>query len=417
MLNNNFSLNNKGVSNAFLTVNQPRHRWYYYKEGFSSELVEKAISDTGLESHDLIIDPFNGSGTVTLTAAINGYRSLGVEVNPFTSFLAKAKLGTVTDATFSKRGEELLKTCNRQIISPLINFSRFSDNGKNEKWLFNKSVLGAFEAGWQATNGLNGDNKRIFRLALIASAMDNCNAKKDGKCLKYKSKWETLNFDKQSFLESLESRIKDIRSDLETCNIQKEAKIICGDIRKVIGTDLNEKFKLCITSPPYLNTFDYTDIYRPELFLGKFIYDNDELYKLRMMTVRSHVQAKWNKPTECDFGSLFVTKYNEIKVKGDMLMHKDIPMMIQAYFEDMKDILRQLRQKATDDASLWMVVSTSAYADIEIPVDLILAEIGTTVGWYLKEIGVLRHVQKRKTKYSPNISELRESVVIFSAKK
>ena len=30
-------------------------------------------------------------------------------------------------------------------------------------------------------------------------------------------------------------------------------------------------FKLCVTSPPYLNSFDYTDIYRPELFLGGFV--------------------------------------------------------------------------------------------------------------------------------------------------
>jgi hypothetical protein len=46
-------------------------------------------------------------------------------------------------------------------------------------------------------------------------------------------------------------------------------------------------------------------------------------------------------------------------------------------------------------------------------VDLIIADIATKVGWFLKEIGVLRYVQKRKTKYSPNIAELRESVIIL----
>lgn len=91
MLNNNFDLNNKGVSNADHTRDLPRHRWYFYKEGFSPALVKKAIEENGLSSNDLILDPFNGSGTVTLTASNEGINSVGFEVNPFTSFLSKTK--------------------------------------------------------------------------------------------------------------------------------------------------------------------------------------------------------------------------------------------------------------------------------------------------------------------------------------
>lgn len=98
-------------------------------------------------------------------------------------------------------------------------------------------------------------------------------------------------------------------------------------------------------------------------------------------------------------------------------MHKHIPIMIQAYFEDMEKILTTLRAKANTNAELWLVVSTSAYAGIEIPVDMIIGEIGNKVGWYLKEIGVLRHLRKRKSRHSNEINQLRESVVIFSASK
>jgi hypothetical protein len=54
---------------------------------------------------------------------------------------------------------------------------------------------------------------------------------------------------------------------------------------------------------------------------------------------------------------------------------------------------------------------------LEIPVDLIIGDIASKAGWYLKEIGVLRYVKKRKTKYSPNVTELRESVIILSNSK
>ena len=64
-----------------------------------------------------------------------------------------------------------------------------------------------------------------------------------------------------------------------------------------------------------------------------------------------------------------------------------------------------------------MIVSTSAYANEHIPVDLILADISTNHGWKLKEIGVLREIRKRKTKYSPDIKKLRESVIILEKRK
>ena len=98
-------------------------------------------------------------------------------------------------------------------------------------------------------------------------------------------------------------------------------------------------------------------------------------------------------------------------------------MMVQAYFEDMEVILRGLRRRAQTNASLWLVVSTSAYAGVEVPVDLILAEIGQRTGWFLREVGVLRylrsssqhvkHVEDDAKKSVP----LREGVVIFDASK
>jgi len=108
--------------------------------------------------------------------------------------------------------------------------------------------------------------------------------------------------------------------------------------------------------------------------------------------------------------------YQRLESKKDLLMHSRIPQMVLAYFEDMKNIFYQLAQKANRHAHLWMVVSNSAYANEEIPVDLILADIATRHGWKLKEIGVLREIRKRKTKYSPDVSRLRESAIILEKK-
>jgi DNA modification methylase len=411
MLNNNFSLNNAGVSNASDTVNLARHRWYYYKEGFSPELVKSAIQEVGLSKRDLILDPFNGSGTVTLTAATEGYNSIGFEVNPFTCFISKTKVINNKIKNFDEAVVNTISNCNIEKISNLEAFSTFSEATKKRKWLFNTNVLRSFEAGHSFAKNLNPKNSQLIKLALISAAMKNSNVKKDGKCVRYKKDWDLLDYGHESFLNSFINETNLIKEDIETDIIVKP-KIYNGDCRKYISK-LDKKFKLCITSPPYLNTFDYTDIYRPELFIGNFIKNNEELYNLRLKTVRSHVQAHWKIPNEQSFGYTFDEIYNQIKSKPEMLMHKNIPFMILAYFEDMKKIFMDLKDKAEKGASLWFVVSTSAYADVHIPVDLILADIAVQVGWSLKEIGVLREIHKRTTRHSPNVNKLRESVIIL----
>ena len=415
-LNDNFALKNGGFSNYADTVSLARHRWYYYKEGFSPLLVDRAINEVGLKDNEIVLDPFNGSGTTTLSSAIKGYKSVGIEVNPFTAFLSDAKLKSASLSEIDKWFFKVFSSSKKQNKSELLGYSTFSKKETLEKWLFNDSILNAFEGGWRSASEISSYNiRKLIKLTLINSAMDNCNATRDGKCLRYRPKWEENGFNKESFLESLLTNIEIIKNDIQSQPILSNAKIINGDARQVLKSNISaDNFKLCITSPPYLNTFDYTDIYRPELFLGKFVRSSRELYDLRLKTVRSHIQAKWKAPTSDNFGMLYQQSINHLNDHQENLMHKNIPLMVQAYFEDMLNILTLLRAKAAKDAELWLVVSNSAYADMEIPVDLIIGELGTKAGWYLKEIGVLRYIKRRKTKHSKSINTLRESVVIFS---
>lgn len=419
MINDNFFLKNAGYSNYEDTTSLPRHRWYYYKEGYSPNFVEKAIEYAGISKNDLIIDPFNGSGTTTLTSSILGYKSIGIEVNPFTSFLSDAKVKNIEVSQLDNIEGKLLKAVNTGSKSPLLEFSTFSKKENLDKWLFNDEVLKSFEGGWQFSNSVSGYNlRKLIRLALISTAMQNGNAKRDGKCLRYRNNWDKNGFNKDSFIETLLLNISNIKDDLQIAPISVKSKILRGDCRNLLkSTNEINDFKLCITSPPYLNTFDYTDIYRPELFLGKFIQDPQKLYDLRLETIRSHIQAKWQLPTQYDFGLLFQQTMKHINENKENLMHKNIPLMMQAYFEDMLNILKILKAKASKNAQVWFVVSNSAYAGLEVPVDLIIGDIATKAGWYLKEIGVLRYVKKRKTKYSPEVKELRESVIILSNSK
>ena len=421
ILNEKFELKNRGYTNSQDSINLPRHRWYYFKEGFSPNIVIQAVRKVKLSPKKTIIDPFCGSGTVPLTASTDGFGSQGFEVNPFLAFVARTKLLHSSSKKLDEAVEYMIPNIEVGQNSPLETFSTFSKGGGAQKYLFNETVLRAFEGGWIASNNLPQSEKELVRLALLSATMDCCNATRDGKCLRYRKDWQVRNFSTSNLITAFTKRIRIIKEDVSEGEIDVSNSIVThGDVRKVLTRENQKKFDLCVTSPPYLNSFDYTDVYRPELFLGKFVKNNKELYALRMQTVRSHVQANWEDPTEDDFGVLYQSSFSEIKDQKESLWDKRIPMMIQAYFEDMKHILSSLLKIANPGAQLWLVVSTSAYAGVEIPVDLIISDIGNNVGWELQEVGVMRQLRssshhRGRMKQPPKKTRLRESVIILKA--
>jgi hypothetical protein len=385
-------------------------------------LVQEAINDSECSSKDLIIDPFVGSGTVSVVAALSGVPSVGFEVNPFLAFLSKAKLQQCAPDLVDRWCSKLHQEIEKGEKSELEGFSTFSWSCGLDKWLFNRGVLRAFRGGWQSTLDIPTPVAELFRLALMGAALDTCNATRDGKCLRYRKNWRQLKFDGKDFLSAFDKRIEVIRNDLEKCPIKGGiSKVLRADIRGALQKGLSRLFKLCVTSPPYLNSFDYSDVYRPELFLGGFVKNNKDLRRVRLQTVRSHVQIKWEPPTMTTFGPLYNEAVARIREHKNLLWDHRLLTMIQAYFEDISGVLKNLRTFAQSDASLWLIVSTSAYAGVEIPVDLIIADIGVQVGWSLREVDVLRHLRSSgqclniACRDSDNTLRLRESVVILDA--
>jgi len=397
----------------------PRHRWYYFKEGFSPLLVDAAIQKNSIQKNDLIIDIFSGSGTVPLVSSTANIDSIGFEVNPFMTFVAKTKLINAKSSTFKFYFDSLMNGIKNEEISDLENYSTFCNNKKNEKWLFNRSVLRGFEGGWKATKEIPYKIAMLYRLALVSAAMMNSNAVKDGKCLRYKKDWKELSYSKESFIGDFKETCNLISEDLDNTHIAKVATILRGDVRKKLHEMKDKKFKLCVTSPPYLNSFDYSDIYRPELFLCKYVTNNDNLGKLRLETLRSHMQINWEPPEKSKYGYIYKNCFDEIIKRKELLWNNKIPVMIQAYFEDIEKLLIELRKKAEKKAQLWIIVSTSAYAGVEIPVDLIIADIGTIAGWDLNGINTIRNMRnstQNAQKYSNGteaVKRLRESLIIF----
>lgn len=402
---------------------RPRHRWYIVKEAFSPVLVERAMESAGCNKGNTILDPFCGSGTSLLAAAGKGAAVIGCEVNPFLAFVSRAKLSVTSVRSLKRYAQVVKRGAERGQKSELEGISTFTASEGRHKWLFNTEVVRSLEGGWACTTAIPAKTRDLIRLALIGSAMDCCNATQDGKCLRYRKGWADENFGKEEFLERLDIRLNQMEEDIQSAKLEcSDGRVLQGDCRELLKSRRFGRFKLCVTSPPYLNSFDYSDIYRPEMFLGKFVSDNTALRSIRLKTIRSHVQVSWQKPTCNDFGPLYLNRMTSLLERREELWDHRIPAMVQAYFEDMRTVLQLLRKHAETHAHLWIVVSTSAYGGVEIPVDLIIADIAGNVGWSLKEIGVIRNLRSSGQHFkaaegaNKSLLQLRESAVVLVAR-
>ena len=75
----------------------PYHGWFKYREGFSHTLIKELIKRCGLQDTEYVLDPFCGSGTTVVEAALNGYSGIGIDINPVSAFVSKVKCRSYTD--------------------------------------------------------------------------------------------------------------------------------------------------------------------------------------------------------------------------------------------------------------------------------------------------------------------------------
>jgi DNA modification methylase len=169
-----------------------------------------------------------------------------------------------------------------------------------------------------------------------------------------------------------------------------QLRVITGDCRASLPKLAPESYDLWVTSPPYLNSFDYSDVYRPELFAAGFVDTNSELRNIRRKTLCSHVQVK-REYTDEICSSLLKPALDEMA--GRKLWSPHLPGMIRTYFADLSLVCEQVHPLLRRGGKAWIVVSTSAYAGVEIPVDLILADVASKAGWNLCGIYVLRQLR------------------------
>ena len=360
-----------------------------------------------------IIDPFLGSGTTAVEGARLGYNVYGIETNPFMSFISIVK---TCDFSGIENIEAIALKClsnrERGKIFLLPNDTTLVERPGLSKWILNRSVARRFEQLRTAISKVKTANIRnLLLLALMSSIEAAANARKDGKCWRYKHNWHNVKYEGIDLDNAFAARVLSFAEDIESCpKLAGQVAITTGDARnKASYCNNNAPFDGLLTSPPYLNSFDYTDIYRPELLLLKKAKNSTELRQLRFTTIRSHVQVAWESSPPLDI-PLLQQKIKKIKSAGSWCGR--IPEMINAYFVDLDSVILQCTKRLKNNAVAGFVVADSAYCGVVIPVSVILAEILERRRLKAKSITVLRETLGNGNHQLRSSERLTETLVV-----
>lgn len=82
-------------------VGYATHGLFPYRGKFHPQMIRAIINVIGMKPGELLLDPMVGSGTTSVEASLMGIRSIGIELNPFTVFMSKAKLSALDMDTHS----------------------------------------------------------------------------------------------------------------------------------------------------------------------------------------------------------------------------------------------------------------------------------------------------------------------------
>lgn len=407
------------------TVNSgyPIHRWYKFKEGFSKDLVNLVIGSLGSKIR-VCLDPFAGSGTTPLTCQYLGLECYSIEVNPFMHQVSKAKLSTrYTVEGFRKAVTKVKRVIGKKLKEefhvPVM--STLAKRANSEQWLFSPPAMHAILALRSSFKVLGQPYSSLFLVVLASILPDIGNTFKDGKCVRYKKDWRHHRWTASRVVDLFFKQCQIFAADINYIAECKPFVVNNGPLcyqdsaLEALNTFRTNSIDAVITSPPYLNSFDYTDVYMPELWALGFVNSYEDVRRLREKTLCSHVQFKWQLEKN-QFGPTITKLVREVVGNGDEMWNSIIPDMIAGYFLDLRRVLLQLSRIIRPNGYLCIVIGTSSYNGVVIPTDLILAGIAHDLGFHFEEMRISRNLKgsTKQASISGSLPRLRESILIFS---
>ena len=413
----------------------PVHRWFEYPAGYSYRLVESKMRDVGLEPGSATVaDPFAGSGTTSLAAKQYGAGSVCTEAHPFVWWVARTKVYDGYDeADIRREAARITDGARREAagldvggVWPELVYKCYGPDNLRLLYLLRERVAAVGD----------GRTRDFLRLALVATLR---RASKAGTGWPYiaPSKYGSKAVERDA-LDEFGGRcslmLGDLREFEAACGgaarrRRAEHRIVNGDARQFARHAGSGAIDLVVTSPPYLNNYDYADRTRLEtFFLGMYSSWGEITREVRdslMTAATTQVRA-------CDYGERIlmpavreasagvhaelagiVERLAAMRAGGSH--RKTYDLMVAGYFEDITAVVEQVRDTLDRGRRFILVLGDSAPYGVHVRTDELIGRIAVGAGFASYDVEVLR-ARGDKWRNNPQRHHvpLRESIVTIT---
>lgn len=243
------------------------HALHKYPAKFFPELPRWLVQRYS-EENERVLDPFSGSGTTNVEALLARRHSVGIDVDPFSRFIAKVKVTPLE--------EKALRASRKLLLDAVLNYQHslvketdLPDFPYRDNW-FNKEILWELSYLKKEITSLDTSEavRDFFRVCFssiiraVSNADDNCTRTVIRKKLnKLVRPGTALNRFAKTVLDKVPRMLAfsqayphgitaDFPADMDALNIRY---------------DVNS-FDLALTSPPYVNAVDYPRTHQLEMY-------------------------------------------------------------------------------------------------------------------------------------------------------
>ena len=386
------------------------------------------INEYALNETSWIADPFLGTGTTSVSAKMNGVNSIGIEAHPFVYWVAKNKLLMQYDVevlhsdvqTVIGEAQVLFdKGVQCKDVWPDLVYKCFRDEVLNQLFTLRTAI--------EQIDSV--DSRRDFlKIALTATLRDVTSA---GAGWPYiaPSKYAERTVQRDAF-EDFATRCAMMLDDVCLPSFRDlpatEHKLINGDARQLTQYARPASVDLILTSPPYLNNYDYADRTRLETYfwgiynswgqISKHVRDHllvaatTQIRRTAMENVRNCPGVESVSPKLHRELIGIIQRLEEIrKIKRG---RKSYDLMVAGYFEDMLKVIKGAYILLRKGKPFVLVLGDSAPYGNHVRTDEIIGELAVAVGFSEYSVEVIR---ARGEKWAGNSQRhqlpLRESIV------
>lgn len=353
--------------------NSYTHGMFKYPCKFIPEIPRWGINAFLPQKKGVIFDPFSGSGTTLLEANINGIDAYGTEIDDIAKLIIKVKT-TVLDLEQIEFLEqsylEIINTISRddaEVLRPEIDNLEhwFSENTINE--------LGRMKVYIDHIE--NDDIRDFFKLCMVSIIKRVSNADDTSPKPYVSNKIIKVPPTVEKEFSTVFHRYKQMMLELLNVDKMGNTNIIQGD---ALEFSMPSGIDLAITSPPYINAFDYGRTMRLEnLWMGTLT--EAELRQKKSQYVGTEkIDSKMEKG---DFSIL--EKSNLLKGYYEQIVEQDEKraLIVKKFFEDIEKNLHCIYRQINTGGKYMIVIGNSAIRKVNVESWKVIEEIANKMGF------------------------------------